>query len=141
MVLLSRLGCFVCSGDVVFLSRIIDPAAGVLAPFRARACRPFRAPAPHTYIQVLRGWGLPPSPFKGGLGTICVLMGWRGSSRGWAWHTLVLGFQNCFQIKYLNGFGTILASQAGRANLQRRLEGPNCALARPLSIKSTFWLS
>ena len=72
MVLLSRLGCFVCSGDVLFLSRIIDPAAGVLAPFRARACRPFRAPAPHTYIQVLRGWGLPPSPFKGSLGTYVV---------------------------------------------------------------------
>ena len=111
MVLLSRLGCFVCSGDDVFLSRIIDPAAGVLAPFRARACRPFRAPAPHTYIQVLRGWGLPPSPFKGGLGTICVLMGWRGSSRGWAWHTLVLGFQKCLQIEYLNGFGAILGSR------------------------------
>ena len=72
MVLLSRFGCFICSSDGVFLGKMLGPAAGVLAPFRARACRPFRAPAPHTYIQVLRGWGLPPSPFKGILGNYVV---------------------------------------------------------------------
>ena len=88
----------------------------------------------------LRGWGLPPSPFKGGLGTICVLWGWRGSSRGWAWHTLVLGFQNCLQIEHLNGFGAILTSQAVREDLEGRLEIQNCALARPLSINIIFWV-